>query len=442
MNLNEVFSLFDQSSSSLSRIHRTMIDSRYILPSDLFVALKGARFDGHDFLAEVAEKGAVAAVVSKRVEGIQLPQIVVPDTEKALVKLADYYRGHVSTHIIALTGSNGKTTVKEMIAGMLPAGSFGTKGNLNNHIGVPLSILMMPEDARYAVFELGANHLGEIDYTAKMVKPKVALINNIAPVHIGEFGSLENIAIAKGEIYQNLGDDGIAIVNEDDAFSHFWDDILGSRTVIRFSTHQAKEVFAKNILLDENGLANFTLCIGDKTNRVHLKVPGIHMVNNALAAASCAYASGLSIDDITNGLTMYEGFHGRFYVKKGLKGSTIIDDTYNANLPSVMAGLDILAKRTGKKIMVLGDMAELGEYTVSHHQAVGIHAKTIGIDNMMTVGEHTTHTHQAFGKNAHHFENKTALIQALKKELSPTTTILIKGARNTHMEDVVSALII
>jgi UDP-N-acetylmuramoyl-tripeptide--D-alanyl-D-alanine ligase len=420
-------------------IQSIVIDSRIVKQEGLFIAIKGENFDGHDFIDQAIENGAGALIVSKPVTA-KVPYIQVDDTSKALGSIASLHRKHCFCPAIALTGSNGKTSVKEMIAAILPSPSLATKGNLNNHIGVPLSLLNLTKQHRYCVFELGANHCGEIAYTAAMVKPQVALITNIAPAHIGEFGSIDAIARTKGEIFKRLNPGGHAIINDDDSYAHFWDELIQDKKVIRFSCKNASDVYASNISFDANNCGKFTLNIKKQCIEISLKVPGTHNVSNALAAASACFALGITNEQIKKGLNEYAGTTGRLAFISGLNGATVIDDSYNANLQSVRVAIEVLANQLGKTIMVFGDMGELGDYTVAHHQKVGSLAKNANIDHFFSCGKFSALAASAFGKNGHHCQDYRQIISALKPLLDSHTSVLIKGSRAAKMENIVAQL--
>lgn len=441
MNLNTVAALLNHPSPLNGVLSGICTDSRLVQPGNLFIALQGDKFDGHRFLSEVADKGALAAVVSQSDSTVSMPQIVVPDTLLALATIATAHRQELTCPVIALTGSNGKTTVKEMIATILPQPSHATHGNLNNHIGAPMSVLGLKQEHRYAVFELGANHLGEIAYTAAVVRPDVALINNIAPAHVAGFGSIDGVANAKGEIYQSLHAGGTAVINDDDVYAHFWDDLLDNKKVCRFSaTHQA-DVYARNIQLNDQGCGCFTLITPQGQIEITLQVPGMHNVRNALAASACCDAIGLSLLQIQKGLQQFKGVKGRVNVLTGINHSVIIDDTYNANLRSVLAGLEVLATRPGDKIFVFGDMGELGEWALQHHQEVGLAARRLDISQVLTCGEYSKEASNAFGQGGQHFANQADLVSFLIKELNASTVVLVKGSRSSAMENVVHKLL-
>ncbi|MDF1757206.1 MAG: UDP-N-acetylmuramoyl-tripeptide--D-alanyl-D-alanine ligase [Legionellaceae bacterium] len=417
------------------------INSREVKNQQLFIAIKGERFDGHDYILDAERAGAAAVITERPVEGLKIPQLIVDSSLEALATIARYHREHIDCKVIALTGSNGKTTVKEMISSILPKPFYSTPGNLNNHIGVPLCALELKPTDKYAVFELGANHIGEIANTVSVVKPSVALINNIAPAHIEGFGSIEGVARAKGEIYQGLSSTGVAIVNDDDKYAHFWDDIIKDNKVLRFSRTKTADISACDISFNEYDFASFNLVVEGITIPISLQVPGKHNISNALAAAACTYAAGISLASIASGLESFAGVDGRITFRKGKKESVIIDDTYNANLRSTLTAIDVLSARKGLRILVLGDMGELGDFTTLHHQEVGVAACESGIDLVLTWGDHSKHTAQSFGQDGVHYEDKDSLVDDLLSHLDESTTVLVKGSRSSAMEEIVQKLI-
>ncbi|MGL5741294.1 MAG: UDP-N-acetylmuramoyl-tripeptide--D-alanyl-D-alanine ligase [Legionella sp.] len=441
MNLNTVAALLAQPCQLNAELTGISTDSRELKPGCLFIALRGERFDGHDFVKEAEARGALAVVVSHTINGVSIPQFVVPDPIHALAKIAAAHRHDVHCPVIALTGSNGKTTTKEMIAAILPTPSHATKGNLNNHIGAPLSVLQLNSQHRYAVFELGANHPGEITHTVAVVHPDVTLINNIAPAHVEGFGSIDGVARAKGEIHQGLSAAGIAVVNDDDAYAHFWDELLIDKKVLRFSMEHTADVYAQDVQLDGLGCGQFSLIVPNGRAEIHLKVPGLHNVRNALAAAACCHAVGISVKDIQQGLNDFGGVKGRLTVLTGKNQSIVIDDTYNANLRSVLAALEVLAERPGKRIFVFGDMGELGTWATQHHQEVGLAARRLGIDFLFTCGAHSKLAAESFGAGAEHFASQDQLVQNLMGQLSPDTVVLVKGSRSSAMGKIVHQLV-
>lgn len=441
MKLDYIAQILDCKTVAPIEINSIEIDSRKVNPGSLFAALKGERFDGHDFIAEAARRGAAAVICEKPCADVTIPQLIVKDTLQALTSLATAWRQTIDCQVIALTGSNGKTSVKEMIASILPQPSHATKGNMNNHIGAPLSALQLLPEHRYAVFELGASHIGEIAHTVAIVKPHVTLINNIAPAHIEGFGSIDGVARAKGEIYQGMAEKGTAIVNDDDDYAHFWDSILQGKKVMRFSLKHQSDVYANNLVYDKNNCANFQLVLPDSTIDLHLQVPGEHNARNALAAAACCFALGINASDIRKGLQQFTGVAGRMTYRNGQNHSLIIDDTYNANLRSVLTAVEVLAQRPGKRILVLGDMGELGIWTQKHHEEVGHTAKQKGIDLLLTYGVHSEFTSSAFGKAARHYKSQDDLVRDLLPQLNENTTVLVKGSRSAAMEKVVAPLL-
>lgn len=441
MKLSEISTALKIACANELSLSGVCIDSRQVKPGNLYIAIRGERFDGHDFIDEAIAKGAVAVVCSKTQPGITIPQLLVADTQKALATIATLHRQQLSCPVIALTGSNGKTTVKEMIAAILPKPSHATPGNLNNHFGVPLSVLQLQKDHRYAVFELGANHIGEIAYTVAIVKPQVTLINNIAPAHIAEFGSIDDVARAKGEIYQGLAAQGTAVVNDDDNYAHFWDSILTGKKVIRFSLHKPADVYAKDLSYNAEGCGCFNLVLPLGEVHIELQVPGAHNVNNAIAAAACTYALGIPLADIAAGLHQFRGVAGRMTYLHGKNNSLVIDDTYNANLRSTLAALDVLAKRKGRRIFVFGDMGELGPWSEQHHQEVGEAAHNHGIEMLMTCGKQSEFTTKAYGSTGKHYSCREDLVKDLLKQLDADTTVLVKGSRSAAMEKIVHQLL-
>jgi UDP-N-acetylmuramoyl-tripeptide--D-alanyl-D-alanine ligase len=441
MNLNTVASILSQPVRFDAYITNVCTDSRIVEPGNLFIAIRGDSFDGHNFIKEAEAKGAVAAIVNQAQAGISIPQLVVNDSLMALAKIAAAHRHNIHCPVIALTGSNGKTTVKEMIAAILPRPSHATRGNLNNHIGAPLSVLALNKQHQYAVFELGANHPGEIAHTVAVVHPDVTLINNIAPAHVEGFGSIDGVARSKGEIHQGLSLGGTAIVNDDDAYAHFWDDLIADKKVVRFSAVHPTDIYAEDITFNEQGLASFCLVLPNGRTEVNLKVPGMHNVTNALAAAACCYAVGISTLTIEEGLSRFSGVKGRMTLLEGKNQSIIIDDTYNANLRSVLAGLEVLAQYAGEKVLVFGDMGELGQWAEQHHQEVGIAARRLGIDRVLTCGRFSKLTSSSFGNGGEHFSSQEDLADFLIKKINKGTAVLVKGSRSSAMEKIVQKLL-
>ncbi len=415
-------------------------DSRNNCADALFIALKGPHFDAHNFLSNVKEQGAKAILVEQE-SVLDIPQIIVKDTRKALGELAKLNRTKISAKCVAITGSSGKTTVKEMLAAILSnAGkTHATVGNLNNEIGVPLTLLQMDDSYQFAVVELGANKPGEIAYTASLAKPDVALINNVAAAHLEGFGDLQGVARAKGEIYSELSQTGIAVINNDDNFSDYWKRYI-TTPILTYSTTNDADVTANNIQLDEQQVASFTLSFKQEICQVKLNLAGIHNVSNALAAATCAIALGCDLEIIAQGLNNTPLVKGRLVTDTLANGCRIIDDTYNANLESMRAAIKLLQGFSSEKILVIGDMAELGEAGRRCHEEIGDIASNCGIDKLYSCGVLTKFSHGSFSGYGKHFVSQQELIKQLKQEAKANTTILVKGSRSAHMEKVIQAL--
>ncbi|MBC9252105.1 UDP-N-acetylmuramoyl-tripeptide--D-alanyl-D-alanine ligase [Pseudomonas alcaligenes] len=418
-------------------------DSRKIAAGQLFIALVGPNFDGHDYLAEVAAKGAVAALVQREVPGASLPQLLVQDTRIALGQLGALNRNAFAKPLAAVTGSSGKTTVKEMLASILRAGLHGevlaTRGNLNNDLGAPLTLLELAPEHVGAVIELGANHIGEIAYTVGLTRPQVAIITNAGLAHVGEFGGPEKIVEAKGEILEGLSEQGVAVLNRDDKAFATWQARAKGRQVLSFALRdQAADMYASELWRDARGCAGFALAGKAGEARIQLNLLGEHSVANALAAAAAAFALGVPLVGIKAGLESLQPVKGRAVAQLATNGARVIDDTYNANPISMCAAVDILAAFSGRTVLVLGDMGELGEWAEQGHRDVGAHAAG-KVSALYAVGPLMAHAVKAFGAQGQHFADQASLIEALRRE-SGNTTILIKGSRSAAMEKVVAAL--
>lgn len=417
-------------------------DSRRVLPGQLFVALPGEKFDGHDFLPQVAAQGAVAALISKPVE-TDLPAVLVKDTRLALGQLASWWRQQLALPLIAVTGSNGKTTTKEMIAAIMQGHVGGTDlvlataGNFNNDIGMPLTLLRLRATHRCAVIEMGMNHLGEIDYLTRLARPNVAVINNAGTAHIGELGSRENIAKAKGEIFAGLAADGVAVINADSDFADYWRGLNPARRVLSFGMQQAADVQGEMLAGD----SQFKLSFQDESVEVTLAVPGAHNVMNALAAAASCLAAGVSLTEVAQGLARFAGVKGRLQQKTAASGARLIDDTYNANPDSMKAALDVLSSLGANTVFVMGDMGELGADAEAMHAQIGRYAKDRGIRQFYALGTLTKAAAQAFGPQAQHFESLLRLVEALNQAVTAQDIVLVKGSRFMQMERVVQALV-
>ena len=424
-------------------------DSRALAENELFLALKGANFDGHRFIEQVIEKGCSALIVDHDCK-VNIPQIIVEDTHKALGKLGAYVRSQVSPKVVGITGSSGKTTVKEMVAAILSrlGNVLATQGNFNNDIGVPLTLLRLEKTHDFAVVELGANHMGEIAYTSALVQPDIAIINNIAAAHLEGFGDLCGVARAKGEIFEGLKADGIAMYNSDCRLAHKWQWRLTAKKVRRFSCQHEADCFSSDVKLNNDGCATFKLNSHLGNTSIELTVPGKHNVCNAVAAAAIALEFGASLDDVRLGLAEMMPVKGRLNLHQLSGGVKLIDDTYNANVESIKAATELLANYEGRRVLILGDMGELGTDARSYHQEIGEHALTCKIDNLLTLGVLSQNTTDAFngkaGSNARHFSERSALITQLKSILADEeqpVSILVKGSRSAHMEYVVQDII-
>lgn len=416
------------------------IDTRKIQAGDLFVATKGERVDGHDFLADAQARGAVAALVTRKVDS-SLPQVVVDDTALALGDLASAVRAQSNVRVIGITGSNGKTTVKTLTASILSrhGRTHVNAGNYNNELGLPLTLLAMPQDTQFAVLEMGAGKPGDIAYLAAIARPDIGLVNTIAPAHLERMGSVEGVAETKGALYQALPVDGVAIINADDAFASFFAGLAGTRRQLRFALDHKADVGADIVDQRVDG-SHFVLStpVGDAD--VHLPLAGRHNIANALAAASIALALDVPLDTIVDGLEQVPGVAGRLQLERMAGGWTLIDDSYNANPGSVGAAIDTLALADGERWLVLGDMAELGDNAAALHAGIGERARQHGIDRLFAVGPLSAAAVKAFGERGEHFSDKAALAAALKQQLHGGVTCLIKGSRSAGMDQVVAAL--
>lgn len=419
-------------------------DSRTLQQGDLFIALSGKNFDGNRFVADAEQKGAVAAVIAQDSEyqiDSHIPLLAVRDPLLSLGQLGTHWRERFTMPVIGITGSNGKTTVKEMIASICrqavsnDSAVLATEGNLNNEIGVPKMLLRMQERHQYAVIEMGMNHVGEIAYLTQLTKPDVALITNAGAAHIEGLGSVETVAHAKGEIFQGLDQDGVAIINADDAYASLWRQLARNHSILDFGLHSSAQVnaeyapgsFGSDVVMTWNN---------EKVN-VRLQVPGVHNVYNALAAAAAAMGAGIAREQIVAGLESFNGVPGRLQKKMGQNQTTLIDDTYNANPASVRAALDALLTVPGRKFLILGDMGELGDQAIELHQAIGKAAQLAELDGLFTLGELSEHATKAFGQGAKHFQDIDDLYTELENWLAPDVTFLVKGSRFMKMERVV-----
>jgi UDP-N-acetylmuramoyl-tripeptide--D-alanyl-D-alanine ligase len=416
------------------------IDTRKVKPGDLFVAFKGERVDGHDYLADAKARGAVGALVEHRVES-DLPQVEVKSSELALGDLASAVRAQRNARVIGITGSNGKTTVKMLIASILSrhGRTHVSIGSYNNEIGLPLTLLSMPEDTEYAVLEMGAGKPGDIDYLAAIARPDIGLVNIIAPAHLERMGTIEMVAETKGAVYRALPADGVAIINADDAFASFFMGLAGGRRLLRFGLDHKADIGAEILEQRADG-SHFVLSTPHGDADVQLPLPGRHNIANALAASAIALALDVPVETIVAGLERASAVEGRLKRIDMASGWTLIDDSYNANPSSMHAAIDTLALAAGERWLVLGDMAELGSEARALHAGVGAHAREGGIDRLFAVGPLSTAAVDAFGAGGKHFIDKAALIDALRAELHAGVTCLVKGSHSSGMEQVVAAL--
>lgn len=416
-------------------------DSRTLSDGALFVALSGERFDGHDYVARAHQNGAVAALVERRV-GVNVPQLIVADSKRAFGVAAGTWRSRFSLPVIAVAGSNGKTTVTQMIAAILGAAygeknRLATRGNLNNDIGVPLMLWQLSKQHRAAVFELGMNHPGEMAYLAQLVQPTVALVNNAQREHQEFMQSAEATAYENGETLAALSDNGVAVFPADDPCAPVWRQLAGTRRVIDFAL-QAYAVVTATFQAEADGV-QISMATPYGVIDARLAAGGVHNVRNALAAAACAVAADIGADPIAAGLSAWRPGAGRG-VKLRIRDCDVIDDTYNANPDSVRAAIDLLAAAPAPRVLVLGDMGEVGVRGPEFHREVGQYARERGIDALFAIGSLMREAAQAFGADAAHFDDAGALIAALRPRLRAGTTVLIKGSRFMQMERVVQAL--
>ena len=421
-------------------------DSRKINAGDVFVALRGEKFDAHDFLPQVAATGASAVIAEHLPDDFKLPALVVPDTKMALAEVGRFWRQQFTLPVIGVTGSNGKTTVKEMIASIL-ATAFGenqrlsTRGNLNNEIGVPLTVLELASSHQAAVIEMGMNHPGEIALLASVALPTVVLVNNAQREHQEFMQTVRAVAEENGAAIRALPDDGIAVFPHDDEYSSLWRTYAherGHRKVISFGLTSDAEVsgsYTANVFG-----SHINISIDGKMSSIQLQAAGQHNVLNALAAAACCHAIGISDDLIVRGLESFHPVSGRLQRKQAISGATVIDDTYNANPDSVRAAIDVLRQLGGDTVLVLGDMGEVGENGAEFHQEIGEYARASGIASLFLLGDQVSHSAVGYGIGATFFPDIAHLLTALDARVSSDTKVLIKGSRFMKMERVVAHL--
>jgi len=418
------------------------IDTRTLRPGDLYLAIQGERFDGNNFVAEARECGACAAVVS-RLTDTDIPQLLIDDTTLALGQIAMLNRLASKARLVAITGSQGKTTVKEMTGSILSkvGPTLVTRGNLNNAIGVPLTLLELTAEHEFGVIEMGANHAGEIAYSVVLVKPDVAALTNAARAHIEGFGSLQGVAEAKGEIIDGLGPEGTMVLNRDDQFFDSWKERAGDRKVTSFSTaNQHADFVAGDVHRAEDGRLSFRLVGKEMNEKVSLNLLGRHNVGNALAAAALATEAGAGSVHVREGLESVEPVKGRLSPVDNVLGVTLIDDSYNASPDSFRAAIDVLADFEGHRILLAGDMAELGGTARAEHVDLGNYARDAGIEELWTIGGDAHHSSNAFGTGAMHFSGKEEVVCRCRDMLKPGVTLLVKGSRSAGLDEIIQAL--
>jgi UDP-N-acetylmuramoyl-tripeptide--D-alanyl-D-alanine ligase len=419
-------------------------DSRTLAPGTLFAALRGPKFDGRDFVTAAATRGAIGAIVERAVSH-DLPQIVVADALRALQQLGQAWRAGFDVPVVAVGGSNGKTTAKEMTAAILSRMGLcmATHGNLNNHIGVPLTLMRLEASHRSAVIEMGANRIGDVAELVRLARPTAGLITNAGAEHLEGFGTLDGVAEGEGEMVSGLEPTATAVINADDAYAGYWRSVATARRVLTFGLHANADFTAqdsKQTIERGEFLTRFTLRCPLGQHPITLKAGGAHNIGNALAAAAAASTAGASLEEIALGLADFRAVAGRLQLKAGARDSWIIDDSYNANPSSVRAGLEVLRSLPGTTWLVLGDMAELGEFAEDSHAHMGAYARDCGVKRLFAVGPQSSRAVETFGSGAEWFADTDTLTRRLQAEIAPGVTVLVKGSRVNRLERVVQAL--
>lgn len=411
-----------------------VIDSRQVQAGNLFVALKGEHVDGHDYLETARQAGAGAALVSSKQDS-DLPQLVVDDVVTAFGEIAKYWRQQLTVQLIAVTGSNGKTTLKEMLASILrQAGSvIATQGNLNNELGVPLTLTRLDKDTDFAVIEMGANHSGEIARLVEMAKPQISVINNVAAAHLEGFNSIEGVAKAKAEIFSELSETGIGVLNADMPFLNDWKQVLTNKKIVTFALDANADITASDIQQDSQS-SHFMVKLDHEFHYINLPLPGLHNVANSLAAIAITHALNISAEAIVKGLAEMKGVPHRLQIRTGINQSKIIDDSYNANPGSYQQALAVLQSFSGEHWLVLGDFGELGDDNEAIHTQMGIDAKKSGVEKLWTVGKSSKLATDSFGAGSQHFNSVAEMQQQLKNALADNITCLIKGSRFMQLD--------
>lgn len=416
------------------------IDSRNMPQEGMFIAMQGAHNDGHDFAAAAKGSGAAAAMVERKLDDIGLPYLLVQATSQAMGRLAAHWRTGFDLPMVAVTGSNGKTTVKAMLESICCRSMevLVSEGNFNNELGVPLTLFRLQPQHNCAVIEMGATAIGDISYLASLARPTVAVVTQCAPAHLQGFGSIEAVANTKGEIFSALPDTGVAVINIDDEWSPLWESMAQYATKLRFGMAESAEVRAEAVRFDQQG-SGFTLITPMGEAAVQLALPGQHNVMNALAAAACAHALGLAPGDIAAGLSATASVAGRLHAVAGVDGSTILDDSYNANPDSLRAGLKVLQQYQQPRWLILGEMAELGDTAAMWHEQAGQYARSCGVERLLAVGELASLAARSFGVGGDSYPDRQSLLEALPP-LSARPVVLVKGSRLAGMDQVVKAL--
>jgi UDP-N-acetylmuramoyl-tripeptide--D-alanyl-D-alanine ligase len=419
-------------------------DTRTLARGEIYLALRGPRFDGNDFLDAAASAGAVAAVVDRPVTAAPLPLIEVDDGQAALTRAADGWRSRFNGPVVGVAGSNGKTTVKEMTAAVLArtGNTLATRGNLNNHIGVPLTLLRLDESHRCAVIEVGTNSPGEVAQLVALVRPDVGLVTNAGAEHLEGFGDLDGVAREEGQMLAALARSATAVINADDPYSGVWQGMTRAQ-VRTFGIDNAADFSAADVsaeLGDEGFRTSFTLVAPQGRRAVRLNVGGRHNLRNALAAAAAATAAGADLDQVVEGLAAMQPVAGRLVPRRTQQGARLLDDSYNANPSSMTAGIDVLAALPGEPWLVMGDMGELGDAAEASHVDVGAYAREHGVRRLFATGPLSTLAVEAFGSGASWHADTEALAQAVAAALTPQVTLLVKGSRSNRLERVVAHL--
>lgn len=420
-------------------INAVTTDSRTLQAGDLFVALHGENFDGHNFVEQAVAAGAAAVLVDREVQA-DVPVLQVADTLRAYAQIAAVYRSKFSIPIAAVTGSCGKTTVKNMLTSILSqAGKvLAPEGSFNNEVGVPYTILKLRPDHDFAVFELGAKKKGDIEYLMQIVKPDVALINNAAPAHLETFGDVDGIAKVKGEIYEQL--QGTAALNVDDVYAPYWLSIIKDHPVITFGLESKADITCA-FIIEEHNQIRFDLVTDIGQATVTMQVLGTHNVMNALAATALARGLKISLPHIKAGLEAFAPTTRRMQVKPGKHGARVIDDSYNANPVAMRKAIEVLAKQQGRKIMVVADMLEMGHDAVNLHAELGKQIREAQIDKLYAYGDLARHTANAYGDEGAFFTDKDQLTNALLKTMDKDTVVLVKGSNGMHLEEVINVIV-